>query len=372
MTKLNNDHKHIQQTVALGQKNKSLLPRAKNWCKHINIEDISSGLIAEMHNVPTNLRISCPHSNCRQKAMNFEWIAKEFILGNCRSCKFHEQIHEDNFGSDIIREYQEQQEKLRKNQEEEQQKKEKLKAEINDLVAREKSQGEITTLSILSIIRSLDEEKDENLSAKKILEASKLSPEFFSDVALDSLSLFFTNEEFGEEMLLAVEHILQVGKLLSDFAFERLISAIEKDCNLDSAIGVLRIYLKDKNIGNLSCLIDIIIGLLEYERQLGQPYDSRPSYPNFVMLAKEIYDKDKSYLIEHIQKHLEIDNKVKRININYLLQELTSTAPEVTVSFVGVLINSLEFADDDYGESADHITCTTLSKIYSCFPEVVS
>jgi len=371
MTKIDSDQKQLKDTIALGERNKGLIPSVKNSCKHMNIENVSRGLIAEMYNLPISLRISCPHSTGGSEAMNFEWIARDFILGYCQSCEFKQEIHPENFGNDVINDHKKQQENLMRVEEEEKEKKLALATEVHDLIAKEKSKGEITILSILNLIQSFEEHTNKNIVAGEVLEASKLSPQFFSDIALDSLSLLFDNIDFGERILLATEHVLRTGRKLSPFAFDRLISAIEKNRNLDSAVGILRLAIDDKDIRNYDSLVKIIFDTLWYKRRIGDPYDSHPIYPNCMKFLNDVYEKGDDYLNELINKQLEVNDKTKRININYLLQELISVNPKIITPCITTIIKSLELEDDKYEESADRITCLTLSKIYAHSPDVI-
>jgi len=83
------------------------------------IKDVSGWLVAEMYNLPISLRILCPHAGGSFEAMNFEWIARDFILDNCRSCKFHQEVYKVNFGKNVINEYLKQEEQLKKIEKEE-------------------------------------------------------------------------------------------------------------------------------------------------------------------------------------------------------------------------------------------------------------
>lgn len=112
MTKVGNDDKRLKDAIALGEKNKNLIPRVKNWCNHMEINNVSAGMIAEVYNLPISLQISCPHASDGFEAMNFEWIAGDFILANCRSCEFHQEVHKDNFGKDVINDYLKRQEEI--------------------------------------------------------------------------------------------------------------------------------------------------------------------------------------------------------------------------------------------------------------------
>ncbi|WKN32114.1 hypothetical protein PZB74_01945 [Porifericola rhodea] len=359
-----NEDKMFKDTIALGNKNKGLIPRVKNWCSHIVIEDISGGLVAEMYKLPINLRISCPHATGAFKAMNFEWNAHNFIIDSCPACAFHNEVHKENFGREVIKEYQTHQEKLKKDENEEAQKKLELKEKVKSLIEKEKSKAEITELSILNLIQTISIDEDRKNVAKQILVASKLSPDFFGDIALDYLSLFFDDEDIGIEVLKATQNVLHSEKTLPSFSFYRLKSAIEKGRHIDEVAGVLKSAIKGNDISNYESLLKQIMDSLWYKRHIGDPYDCRPSYPNSISLLIETHEQAPDLLFNLLDERLKINDKTTRINTNYLLQGLIVADSDSVVPHCETIIKSLELEDDDYEESADAITCLTLSELY--------
>lgn len=364
MTKLGNDDKKLKDAIALGKKNKELIPRVKNWCSNVEIKDVSGGLVAEMYNLPISLRISCPHASGAFEAMNFEWNAHDFIIDNCQSCGFHNEVHNPNFGREVIEKYKERQERLKETKKEESQKRKKLKDQVEALIAKEKSNAEVTELSILNLIQSIQKDETRINTSKQILEASKLSPNFFGDIALDYLSLYLDDEEIGNEILLAIQNVLRTGKILSAFCLERLKGTIEKGVHIDEAAGVLNFVIAENDFSEYEPLLNQVLNSLWYKRQINDPYDSRPSYPNSISLLIEVHHRTPELLHKLLDERLKINDKTTRINTNYLLQELLIANANSIKPHCAAIIKSLDLEDDSYEDSADAITCLTIAELY--------
>ena len=367
MTKVGNNDKRFERAVLLGNKNKKLIPRIRNWCKHIQLEDVSGGLVAEMYRLPTTLQISCPHTNDGGEAANLEWMAHDFILNNCRSCKFHDEVCVGNFGGEVIDRYSKYEEQLKKKEKEDIEKKKALKDQVEVLIAKEKSKSEITKLSILSLIQSLENIEDRDKSAIKIIEASKLSPNFFSKISLDYLSLFFDDERIGKEIIQAVENACDSGKKLTKFCIDNLIVVVEQGRYVDQSASLLKLVFRIGKIDDSHYheLIKCIINSLKYEDGFGGSRFNRPSYPHAISLLVEIYKKEPDLITNLFSELLIIDSKKARVNVNCLLQELFPVLPEAVLPHCSLILKSLEFEEDGYGAvHADAMTCLTLSKIY--------
>ncbi|MBI3235903.1 MAG: hypothetical protein HYZ42_18020, partial [Bacteroidetes bacterium] len=366
-----NDNKKIENAINIGKNNQRLIPSVKNWCEHIQIQDCSGGMIAEMYNLPITLKISCPHSNGGFQAMQFEWIARDFILGNCINCSFHKEVTPTNYGRKAIKKHNENELEQKNKVEEEAKKRQALKDKVADLVSQAKSKDETTSLSILNLIQLLDSDNDQLTTAEKIFEASKLSPQFFNETALDSLSIHFADESIGVLIIKSVEIILKTEKHLSSFAKSRLYEAITDNKNLDEAVAILNIIIEGENPKDFDTIINKIIDSLRYKRSFGDHYDVVHSYPNTVSLLIKISKINLEYFNQIVQSKIFIDDKVTRININGLLQELSNIDNKILHPHIESIIKSFELEDDHYEDSADYATCITLSRICDHHPELV-
>lgn len=107
MVKERSFNKEIERTVEIGRKNQELWPRVKGWCKHLEIQLMSAGVVAEIYNLPAGtMRITCDHASAGGTAsMHLENVATSFIIKNCRDCPFHQVVDIDNIGYAILEEW---------------------------------------------------------------------------------------------------------------------------------------------------------------------------------------------------------------------------------------------------------------------------
>lgn len=361
MTKTNSENNQINEYVKLGERNKSLLPRVKNWCKHIHIKDRSAGLIAEMFKVPTNLSISCPHTNAGFTAANFEWIARDFILDNCQGCSFHQEITSKNFGREVIKSKKEYLNKQAEKLEYAKQAKSDFKKYIEEIKHKEKHKTKIPELSVLKLLDELQSSnKLENISS--IIEASRLSPIYFNQISIDYLCLYLNDNDVNSGILEAIYNISQTNKDFSNFSVERLIESIKHNFQ-DITSGILNNVLSGDYFLHKSDLVGSIIDSLVYERGIGY-YGEKHSYPNSINLFLRIHNLNEEYTTELLKEKLSINDKSTRININGFLQELLDKENSFVKDLTDNLILSLELDDDTYNDSADGMTCETLFKLY--------
>jgi hypothetical protein len=92
MTKDDSIDQELQKAISYGQSNQQLTPSVKNWCKHIELTDISAGMIAQLYQLPLTLRVSCLHAAGSVSGMILEREAGHFILDHCQHCEFHDPI----------------------------------------------------------------------------------------------------------------------------------------------------------------------------------------------------------------------------------------------------------------------------------------
>lgn len=353
----------INSTVELGKANKKAIPLVKNWCKHIKIIDKSAGMIAEMYNLPTNQTICCPHTTNEFTAANFDWIASDFIIDNCIDCTFHKEVSANNYGRPLIAKHKAKLTAAKQKQEEEQQHKNKIKSEIETVLKAVPSTYKTTSLSILKLIQSLDDPEEMTSAPEKILQASKLSPEFFSEAAVDYLSMYF-GQEPGQKLLEAVNHITENGTQISQFTFSNLMEAIKHATTLDTAAKILSQHLSDKDIESHISIFESILNNCEYDDSFGRRHLTDVAYANASILFSRLFHINVKIFNDLLEKKLKNNDKYSRINCCGFLVDLANIDPQMIIKFIPLLLKSLEFKEDGYGNSADGATREVLKSIY--------
>lgn len=372
MSRIENTQKKIDEVKELGLKNKSLMPHVKNWCKHIEVTGYISGMVAEMYNLPTRVNISCDHAEGSMEAMNFEWTAGDFIIHHCRDCKFHSEVYSKNFGATILAEYYKNQETIRCKEQKYNAKKAELKNKIDLILSHKIGSVETTELSILKLIQKLFEHEVDEKTTEEIFEAAKLSPSYFSEFSMDCLSFFYDHEVYGIKVLIATLTILKYSNALPESSLDKLTDTIKRNINIDEAVQVLDIALTNKDVKNYSHLISKIISNLWYKRNIGDAYDLKITYPNVINFLVRVYNETSELVTSELVKRLKVNDKIVRINTNYLIQELILKNSSIVISLIELIIKSLELDDDDYEESADWLTCRTLGEFFKVNPQLVT
>jgi len=359
MSKLGNQDREVQSAIKIGENNKKIIAATKAWCSHLIVEDKSAGLIHEMYGLPMNQNIHCPHATGGYGGMNFEWIAKDFIIENCKNCKYHKEVADRNFGRGVIAKHELYLTNLQVVETAKKAQKKKLYDEIQTADKLDYLKTSISHRSVFVIIYSVaDSSLNQNEIAEKILEASKIAPSLFNSTAVDFLSLYF-EDDFGDRLLKAVRNVASISNSVSDFTIERLRESIKNSKNIDDAAYLLSQIVTDDQVGNEIDLACKIIVDIQYVKPLGNA-ENYPTYPHTVDFIIRIYRQSKTIILDAIRAQLLIDDKLQRINICGLLRQISEKAPDIGLVFLNELMNSFEFQDDTYYDSADYNTCLTI------------
>lgn len=360
----------INSTIELGKANKKAIPLVKNWCKHIKIIDKSAGMIAEIYNLPTDQTICCPHTTNEFTAANFNWIATDFIITNCIDCTFHKEVSANNYGRPLIAKHNAELIATRQKQEDEQEHKNKIKSEIETIIKTAPSTNKTISLSILKLIQSLDNPEEMALAPEKILEASKLSPGFFSEVAVDYLSMYF-GQESGKTLLEAVDHITKNGTQISQFTFDNLMVAIKYPITLDTATKILNRNLLDEDLKNHRPIFEAILNNCNYDESYGRRHLTDVTYTNASKLFSRLFHINTKIFNDLLETELKKNDKFSRINCCGFLMDLATINTQMIIKFIPLLLKSFEFKEDGYGYSADGKTREVLKSIYQYNPQII-
>ena len=193
MAKKHSEERHMQKMIELGKQNAELLPKVKGWCKHIQVRMTSRGMLAEISNLPIgSIAISCEHaSNGGIESMHLQEVAASFILKNCRGCPFHQTADIDNIGHVILRECEALQVEAATRKESAVAGRQRLKEMVSGELLTALREENVTTQSVLELVNGLDDGQHHIESAKKLIRASDIAPEFFSELAIEVVCSHF-------------------------------------------------------------------------------------------------------------------------------------------------------------------------------------
>jgi hypothetical protein len=360
--------RQFANALEIGYKNRDIMPSIKNWCKHIIVDDISAGMVAQIYHLPITLAIKCPHASGGQGGMQLEAMARDFIVESCIGCKYHEEVRSDNLGVKILQEHTEKETAREFQLEQDQKKREILKAEVDDLIKHERSSSETTKLSILTLVQRLEEPGEKMQVSSEILAASKLKPDYFSQASVDFLSMYLNDEE-GENIQKSLLVLQENGVLFSEFAKANLLAVIETHKYSDPAVGVLSsTYSDDELLGNTEFL-RTVLNNCNYHRFYWTGKDFKGSYLQSVQLFSRLYKIDKPQFVRLITENLMSEYGIYRINTNGFLVDLCEIDPKVVTGFTDILIKSFELEDEEGGDSSYYRVRMTLKELYMHDPE---
>ncbi|MGI4742639.1 MAG: hypothetical protein ACRYG7_46365 [Janthinobacterium lividum] len=363
--------KGLQDAIALGERNKALLPRLRNWCSHLLIEDQSSGMVAQFYGLPINLSLSCPHATSEAISANLEMNARHFIEYQCIKCQFHVELMPRNFGRDVLAQHEQRQRQAEHAAREHAARRAELRAEIEVLVQQEQLQGHITALSVLNLVQRLQVVDGRASTAATIREAADLVPQFFSTAALNYLTLYL-EDPVGPVLLTTIRQVLLSGTKLPSFALDQVVATIQRGHQLDAAVSVFAAAVAPADLPTHGPLLASILANLEYDYRLMRAEEGEDLvYPHAVELVRRFAQADASACQELLTAQVRLPEKRNRIRMMGLLRELIATAPDIVLPLTEVIVRALDFAEDGYGESADHATRHTLALLYHHDPEQV-
>ncbi|WP_338734025.1 hypothetical protein [Mangrovimonas cancribranchiae] len=359
MSRINNSHNQFKDSINLGKKSNSLIPKIKNWCSNIKIDSEYGGMMGEM-GLPTMNTISCTQFR-GGSAMNLEWIAHDFIVGNCPNCKFHNELSKNNFGRVVLIEHEKRRKKREREKSQELEIIRLLEQKLNDFL-KDKEKLKTTEVSILKLLISLKESSSNiKKKANELFEASKLSPSFFTSLSLDYLSIYLNDDEINNLIIDSCQNIIAHNEnVISKYFQEKVISLIENEKTVNLFLKVLPFKnLKKEQVINISPYLIKNYDLSSFDRY-NHFENHSTSIISFFNNLYITYREDFYFLFK---KSLQESDSNFRANTVLILNHLFSLNCNTTIPLIKDLVKSLDLQDSDFPKSADFIISNTLVKI---------
>lgn len=370
MAKRRNTDREIQRSVELGRKNAELLPKVRNWCRHLDVGMESSGMIAQLYRLPVGMMsITCPHASPGgSMSMHLTQVATDFITANCRNCPHHELVSLNNIGRAIL----DKEDEVKARQESAIRVQELAKHRIRELVSGDLTEAlrreVVTAQSVLELVVLLDNETHHIEAAKKLVKAAEIAPEFFTKDAIEVLCSHFPDPLHGELCMDAVWFLGKQTGLIHEVSFHAAKGCLEQGKNTDKACLLIGEYLQDRDVVMDADFVRRIVHAQWYAFDL--PHLSNRSYTGGNFALKIIGQKTPELLNAALRAQLKSESKHIRFNAAHVIQALIDEFPELIKELIDPLIDSLELEDDIYnGVSADGAACRVLAMIYVRHPE---
>ncbi|MFQ6043889.1 MAG: hypothetical protein ACE5PV_23795, partial [Candidatus Poribacteria bacterium] len=170
MAKKQGQEKLIKEMIQLGEENRKLYRKVRNWCRNLEIKISIGGLVAEHTGLPIGMvSMSCNHAQPGGvESMHLKHVAAPFIIRNCRGCPHHEIISSDNFGSQLLQELEKEENKKAQDVEDVQSVRNRIKELVPGDLKQALKRAETTRQSVLELVALLEDEQDCVEAAKKL------------------------------------------------------------------------------------------------------------------------------------------------------------------------------------------------------------
>ncbi|TVT36911.1 hypothetical protein FNT36_23870 [Hymenobacter setariae] len=356
----------VEEATASGERNKALIPSLRNWCQHLRLADCSGGLVAQIAQLPTEVELSCSHAPHTVRSTNLERSARAFILDCCVGCPSHQELFPKNFGRTVLAQQARDQQQQRQEGQQQTARQQELQAEINALLAQEQSQADTKTLSILHLVQELGT-GPRDATAATVREAAGLSPQFFSPAALNYLSLFL-EDPAGATLLDALRRAVVGGQALPVFARQQVLRILQQGPHLDAAASVLNVALAPAELPAYAADFSTLLSRLAYGQRAGRG-EAAPGYPHVLELVQRLARADPGAAQRLLAAQVKLPSQPDRLRVQALLLELLAVAPTLVLPLTELVVQSLDFVEDGYGDSADQATLRTLAACYRQAPD---
>ncbi|MGH7497139.1 MAG: hypothetical protein ACREOO_32715 [bacterium] len=386
--------------IELGKKNADLLPKVKRWCQHIQIEQVSAGLLAQFYHLPIgSLRVTCEHGISQGESMHLDWEARSFILENCIGCPHHKEIASENFGREILAKKQKSdleeaqtEARLRELEKESHaairtvlDTDEVIEKSINAMILElhNLKQEAIPTISsnreaariIPAFLECRNEEQKTHPIVTQLLQAAHLGPELFSENALRVLTDGFQKEN-AKDFIDVIGVVCEHRKEIPGHVFEGAIKTISNSSSdvADAACEFVAKFIDHYDVNRVLSLLHNILSIPDFcswERTRRRYADEIRQFQGVFILLSFLFDKDAKAVRNAFASRLHIDDKDTRFNTAETLLQLLPEKAEAILPLTRVLLRSLELKDDEYNASADSRIIDLISHLYAFNPQTV-
>src|SRR6266849_1181404 len=362
--------KRIEDAFKIGEANAALVPRLQRWCEHLQIEQTSAGILAEMSGLPIGLlQITCPHASKGLQAMDLREVAAYFVSQNCRGCPHHKELHPDNVGREILRKADEVREERATAEPAASGSKRRLHGLVSGDLTKALRSAPTTEQSVLELVALLDRSEHAEKAAASLLKAAELAPEFFSELACEVIAEHFAGIWHGGKCAEALAAIGQKRGSIPRVAITAALQCVEHDICHDKVIDLLGDHFTSG--GELPDVRVVAQIIRHHGYSGGSPSAQHPTAQAGQLHALfEIGKRDVALLAQAFARLLEDPNKHARIAAAVTFRGVVSALPDLGAPLTEPFIASLQLDDgrDHDHVSADSEVCDALADIFTVTP----
>jgi hypothetical protein len=379
MVKDRREQQRNEEMRELGRANLDVLRKADMWCKHLNAEMTSAGMLAEMWNLPIGShRITCPHAaQGSLEGMNVRWIARDFLERNCRGCPHHAPEGDTKWGEAVLREQETGLLEHDRRQQDMKRQVEEVRQRLRILPQQARVGAALTEHQILEWAERLfdvDTQKAEQAS-RRLRDACAVAADLFSEATVSVLVSGACLPPFYSVCLpVVVELSVRRPDLHGRLAAVAL-SVLQSNLGVENACAIL-LQTGVTQTGPL--LHEDIAQIVAQQRHFrpvgGWPdpdcplLDIRPVYPHSEMVLARELDLQPDAVLSTLRAALRAPDKKTRINACGAVRGVMGLRSSVAEAMMVPLADALALDDDPYEDSADEAAQAALCDAFFLEP----
>ncbi|MBL8793611.1 MAG: hypothetical protein JNM56_06890 [Planctomycetia bacterium] len=375
--------KRMDEMLALGQANCEVLRQLDRWCKHLEVQMTSAGMLAGMSGLPIGShRLSCQHATHGLESMNLPWVSRDFLDQNCRSCPHHEPDGDPQWGQDVLVQ-------VETARAETAQREKGMQAAVEEVRRRCRAQAEhgrkddnLTEHQILAWTEQVFESDagKARAAAGNLAEAAKVAPDLFGEAVVGALCGAAPTVAFHEAALPALADLAGKRPDLAGRLTDTAVAAIEAGVGLEHASAIFTKIRPEWSSEARRRVIERVLGVRNHIRPIGgwrrrdpqcDLIDIPPDYSLSDSFLAQEHDRDAETVLGVIKDAVRLPDPDRRINACGVVRGLMGLRPQVGVVLAPVVAGSLELVENEFGESADDVECKTLAQAFLIDPEAI-
>ena len=334
------------ETVKLGEDNAECLRQMQSWCKHVEIEQTSAGLYAEMTGLPIGMHsVACPKVEGKTESMNLRWIFSDFLVENCATCPHHIPNGDPSWGQEIIDKHREEAHKREQADKNEADRISKLRSELRSKsrdISKETAPESHRILEYLEAIFSEDETECKE-AAERLEQSARIGSDLFPDAAIELVLLLAGSNEFSELLLPVCRELASSRPDLVTRLRQVSLDNIEKGLHLEQSASVLA-ELGDSVTYPLDEVYITQLLLSQDHDLLG--LSDEPDYSHSTAIIIRSFDADPESVQNIVRCELQNESDFVRVYLCRAIKLIQEIRPQIAINLLDALVQSLELYED--------------------------
>jgi len=340
----------FERYLKLGEDNAKCIDQMRQWCKHVEIQQVSAGLYARMTGLPIGSHsVGCPHVAGGMESMNLRWIFSDFLVEHCADCAHHAPNGDSSWGQEIIRNHQEEEQRSKKGAKEEADRISRLRSDLRLRSKGISAGAEPEAHRILEFLEALfsEGEPEREKASERLRQSARLGADLFPDGAIDLVLALAGSGEFSSLVLPVCAELAgrrpDLATRLTQRALENIAKGLHPELSawvLDALGDAVTYPLGEECIGRL-------LLSQQHHRPIGGWRGAEPDYSHSTAIIVRSFDADPESVQNVIRRELRNENDYLRVEIGGAILLVQKARPQIAVNLLYDLVRSLELHEDE-------------------------